>query len=65
MTRVNYRYHSLDDFLIGTPLSVDRLFDDGWGAAVPVKGREVEAALKKAGRYIPLADPQSGQVEGR
>jgi class 3 adenylate cyclase len=45
MSRVTYRYHSLEDFLISTPLSVDGVFDDGWGAAVPVKGREIEAAI--------------------
>jgi class 3 adenylate cyclase len=45
MSRVDYRYHSLEDFLVSNLLSVDGVFDDGWGAAVPVKGREIEAAI--------------------
>jgi class 3 adenylate cyclase len=45
MARVQYRYHSLEDFLVTVPLSVDGVFDDGWGAPVPVKGREIEAAI--------------------
>lgn len=45
MSRVNYRYHSLEDFLISTRLSVDGVFDDRWGAAILVKGRKIEAAI--------------------
>ncbi len=42
---VKYRYNSLDDFLATNPLSVDGQADDGWGAAYPVKGREIEATI--------------------
>src|SRR5262245_33153559 len=45
MGRVHYRYHSLEDFLISHPLSVDGVFNDGWGASVSVKGREIQAAI--------------------
>lgn len=45
LSRVNYHYHSLEDFLISNPLSVDGAFDDGWGVSVPVKGREIEAVI--------------------
>ena len=43
--RVPYRYHSLEDFLIGTVTHVDGQLDDGWGAVFPVKGREIEATV--------------------
>ena len=39
------RYHSLSDFLISNPLTVDHVLDDGWGERFPVKGREIEAAI--------------------
>jgi class 3 adenylate cyclase len=42
---VTYRYNSLEDYLASRPLDVDGMLDDGWGAAFPVKGREVEAAI--------------------
>ena len=42
---VRYQYHSLEDFLATNPLSVDDQLDDGWGAAFPVKGREIEATI--------------------
>lgn len=42
---VDYRYQSLEDFLISAPLTVDAQFDDGWGAMFPVKGREIEATV--------------------
>jgi class 3 adenylate cyclase len=45
MSRVICRYHSLEDFLISNPLSVDDVFDDGWGAPVTLKAREIEAAI--------------------
>ena len=40
-----YKYHSLEDFLISNPLTVDGQLDDGRGAVFPVKGREIEAAI--------------------
>jgi len=42
---VKYKYKSLEDFLISTPLTVDASLDDGWGAYFPVKGREIEATI--------------------
>ena len=42
---VRYPYHSLEDFLIASELTVDGQLDDGWGAAFPVKGREIEATV--------------------
>lgn len=39
------RFHSLEDFLISTSLSVDDQMDDGWGQLFPVKGREIEATI--------------------
>lgn len=42
---ITYPYHSLEDFLTGSPASVDGTLNDGWGAAVPVKGREIEATV--------------------
>lgn len=43
--RVRYPYRSLEDFLIANPLHADGQLDDGWGAAYPVKGREIEATV--------------------
>lgn len=45
MNKVNYRYTSLEAFLISNPLSVDGQLDDGWGANFPVKGREINATI--------------------
>jgi hypothetical protein len=45
ISKVEYRYHSLEDFLISTPLTIDGQLDDGWGASYPVKGREIEATI--------------------
>lgn len=45
MTKIKYKFKTLDDFLISTPLTVDGSLDDGWGASFPVKGREIEAAI--------------------
>jgi hypothetical protein len=45
MTTTKYRFHSLEDFLISTTLSIDSQFDDGWGAAFPVKGSEINASI--------------------
>jgi len=42
---VKYDYHSLEDFLASKHLSVDAVLDDGWGALMPVKGREVQATV--------------------
>jgi class 3 adenylate cyclase len=39
------RYQSLDDFLVSSPLSVDGVADDGWGAGFPIKGREIDAVV--------------------
>jgi class 3 adenylate cyclase len=39
------RFHSLSDFLASTMSHVDGVLDDGWGADVPVKGREIEATV--------------------
>lgn len=40
-----YDFHSLEDFLISSTLSVDEQPNDGWGATFPVKGREIEATV--------------------
>ncbi|MCI0726403.1 MAG: adenylate/guanylate cyclase domain-containing protein [Chloroflexi bacterium] len=45
MATVKYRYNSLEDFLVSTPLTVDGQLDDGWGAIFPVKGKEIEATI--------------------
>ena len=42
---VKYRFHSLEDYLISTSLSIDGQLDDGCGASFPVKGREIEATV--------------------
>jgi class 3 adenylate cyclase len=42
---VEYRYHSLEDFLNAGMLSVDAQLDDGWGASFPVRGREIDATV--------------------
>jgi class 3 adenylate cyclase len=42
---VEYRYHSLEDFLTATMAHVDAQLDDGWNASFPVKGREIEATV--------------------
>lgn len=39
-----WRYTSLEDFLTAAELSVDGRLDDGWGADVFIKGRELENA---------------------
>lgn len=41
----NNGFHSLEDFLISTHLSIDAVLDDGGGAAMPVKGREIQAVV--------------------
>jgi class 3 adenylate cyclase len=42
---VEYTYHSLEDFLVSSMLTVDAQLDDGWGASFPVKGREIDATV--------------------
>jgi class 3 adenylate cyclase len=42
---VSYRYPSLEDFLTANELTVDGVLDDGWGASLSVKGRELEATI--------------------
>ena len=42
---VKYKYASLEDYLISNPLTVDAVMDDGGGATVAVKGREIRAAI--------------------
>jgi class 3 adenylate cyclase len=43
--RLRYDFHSLEDFLVSSTLTVDEQPDDGSGARFPVKGREVEATV--------------------
>lgn len=38
-------YHSLHDYLSATALTHDGEFDDGWGAPVSLKGRELDASV--------------------
>lgn len=45
MSEVKYNYKSLEDYLTSNPLTVDRCFDDGWGAKFPVKGIELNASV--------------------
>jgi class 3 adenylate cyclase len=45
MKPVHYHFHSLEDFLVSKTLHADGHLDDGWGAAFPVKGREVDATV--------------------
>lgn len=42
---IQYRFKTLEDFLISTPLTVDGTLNDGWGAYFPVKGKEIEATI--------------------
>ncbi|MDQ3913799.1 MAG: adenylate/guanylate cyclase domain-containing protein [Actinomycetota bacterium] len=43
--RVQYPFHSLEDFLTSRALHVDGQLNDGWGAEFPVKGREIYATV--------------------
>lgn len=43
--KTSYKYNTLEDFLISHQLTVDAVFDDGWGANFPVKGIELEATI--------------------
>jgi class 3 adenylate cyclase len=40
-----YRYNSLEDFLVSNQLTVDGRLNDGWGAVFPIKGREIQATI--------------------
>jgi len=42
---INYRFNSLEDFLISSTSTVDGQLDDGWGALFRVKGREIAATV--------------------
>lgn len=42
---VSHVFHSLEDYLTSTELTVDAQLEDGWGAYYPVKGREIEATV--------------------
>ena len=42
---VEYRFHSLEDFLTSTMHSIDGQLDDGWNASFPVKGCEIDATV--------------------
>jgi class 3 adenylate cyclase len=42
---IDYRYKSLEDYLISNPLTVDGKTDDAWGASFPVKGIEIDATI--------------------
>jgi len=42
---LKYRFNSLEDYLQSHTLDVDGLLDDGFGAAFPVKGRLIDAAV--------------------
>jgi hypothetical protein len=62
---VVYPFHSLQDFLISKPLSVDTDMDDGWGARYPIKGRLIRAAILFAdisgfsARTVMLSPPET------
>lgn len=45
MSKIQYRYNSLEDFLASTMHTVDGTLDDGWGATISVKGREIDATI--------------------
>ncbi len=45
MKTINYRFNSLEDFLISSTSTVDGQLDDGWGALFRVKGREIAATV--------------------
>lgn len=45
LPRISYEFHSLEDFLIASKLTIDEQLDDGWGASYPLKGREIDATV--------------------
>jgi len=45
MKRIEFRYNSLEDYLIANPLSIDTQMDNGGGALFSAKGREIEASV--------------------
>lgn len=63
--RVRYDFHSLEDFLVSTELTVDAQSEDGWGANFPVKGREIEATIlfaditRFSGRTVDLSPAET------
>ena len=40
-----YRFSSLEDFLVSRRLTLDTVTEDGWGASFPIKGRTIEATI--------------------
>src|SRR5688500_1995900 len=42
---VQAKYSTLDEFLACQMLTIDAVADDGCGAVVPIKGREIEATV--------------------
>jgi class 3 adenylate cyclase len=45
MKKIEFKYNSLEDFLIANPLSIDTQLDDGGCVLFSVKGREIEASV--------------------
>jgi class 3 adenylate cyclase len=45
VARTRFRYRALEDFVTANELTVDAVMDDGWGASMSVKGREIDAAI--------------------
>jgi class 3 adenylate cyclase len=45
MGTVRYKYKSVEDYLASTMLTIDGTLDDGWGANITVKGREIDATI--------------------
>lgn len=45
MEGTRFRYRSLEDFVTANELTIDAVMDDGWGAPMSVKGRDIEAAV--------------------
>ncbi|MBI1803410.1 MAG: adenylate/guanylate cyclase domain-containing protein [Ignavibacteria bacterium] len=42
---MQFRYNSLDDYLLHNTLSIDKSIEDGWGVRFQVKGCEIEAVI--------------------
>ncbi len=40
-----FKYRALEDYLTSSELTVDGTVDDGWGAPLSIKGKEIEAAV--------------------
>lgn len=43
--QTQFRFGSLNDYLLANELTVDATLDDGWGATFAIKGREIDAAV--------------------